>query len=175
MLMLFRSAWALIDFPAANQEERVHLDSQGYAPKEEARMSSSVKFAEFGPFRLFPSERRLVMEGQLVGLGSRALDLLILLVEHAGSVVTKQELIAKAWPGLTVEESSLRVQVASLRKALGNGRGANSYVVNSAGRGYSFVGRVTWHDPPQETAAASIAPRRRETGLPRTTLAHAGA
>jgi predicted ATPase/DNA-binding winged helix-turn-helix (wHTH) protein len=130
-------------------------------------MSSSVKVAEFGPFRLFPSERRLVMEGQLVGLGSRALDILILLVEHAGRVVTKQELIAKAWPGLTVEESSLRVQVASLRKALGGGRGANSYVVNSAGRGYSFVGRVTWHDPPQETAAASIAPRRRETGLPR--------
>ena len=63
-------------------------------------MSSSVKFAEFGPFRLFPSERRLVMEGQLVALGSRALDILILLVEHAGSVVTKQELIAKAWPGV---------------------------------------------------------------------------
>src|SRR5918994_617621 len=46
------------------RREGFRLDSQWYASREEARMSSSVKFAEFGPFRLFPSERRLVMEGQ---------------------------------------------------------------------------------------------------------------
>ncbi|MFZ5778671.1 MAG: ATP-binding protein [Pseudomonadota bacterium] len=126
-----------------------------------------MKFAEFGPFRLIPSERRLVMGAQPVGLGSRALDILILLVENAGRVVAKQELIAKAWPGLTVEESSLRVQIASLRKAIGDGRDGNTYIVNSAGRGYSFVSRVTWHDPREETAAAPITLRRRESGLPR--------
>lgn len=130
-------------------------------------MSSSVRFAEFGPFRLFPSERRLVMRDHAVGLGSRAFDILTLLVENAGSVVTRQELMSKAWPGLSIEESSLRVQIASLRKALGDGRDGTSYVVNSAGRGYSFVGRVTWHEPRENTAIASVASRQRRAGLPR--------
>lgn len=130
-------------------------------------MSSSVKFAEFGPFRLFPAERRLAMRDQPIVLGSRAFDLLAVLVQHAGSVVSKQELIAKAWPGLTVEESSLRVQIASLRKALGDGRDGHSYVVNSAGRGYSFVSRVTWHEPADDAAVAPAVPRQRPTGLPR--------
>ena len=78
-------------------------------------------FTEFGPFRLFPAERRLAREGATVRLGARALDILILLVGNAGKVVTKHELIAQVWRGVSVDESGLRAQIASLRKALGDG------------------------------------------------------
>ncbi len=77
-----------------------------------------------------------------VQLGSRALDVLIMLVENAGNVVTKQQLIDHVWPDVTVEESSLRVHIAGLRKALGDGQGGARYVTNVAGRGYCFVAGV---------------------------------
>ncbi|CAH1662692.1 OmpR/PhoB-type domain-containing protein [Hyphomicrobiales bacterium] len=105
-------------------------------------MSSSVQASEFGPFALFVQERRLMKQGAPVQLGSRALDILIMLVENAGNVVTKQQLIDHVWSGVTVEESSLRVHVAGLRKALGDGREGARYVTNIAGRGYCFVAAV---------------------------------
>lgn len=98
---------------------------------------------EFGPFRLFPAERRLLKKGVQVTVGSRALDLLVLLVENAGSVVSKQALTAHAWPDLHVEEGNLRVHIASLRKALSDGaEDGQSYIDNVAGRGYCFVAPV---------------------------------
>jgi predicted ATPase/DNA-binding winged helix-turn-helix (wHTH) protein len=102
------------------------------------------RYAEFGAFRLFAPERRLVRAGKPVSLGSRALDILILLVEKAGSVVSKRELISYVWPDVIVEESCLRVQVANLRKVLGEGEGGVSYILNIAGRGYRFSGQVTY-------------------------------
>lgn len=128
---------------------------------------SSVRFAAFGPFKLFPGERRLVRQDQPVALGSRALDILIMLVERTGSVVTKQELIAGVWPNITVEEGSLRVHIAALRKALAAGQTGHSYVVNSAGRGYSFVGPVAWHGSKADAAPPLTSSRRRATNLPR--------
>jgi DNA-binding winged helix-turn-helix (wHTH) protein len=119
-----------------------------------------VEVVEFGPFRLFASERRLVKDGAPVPQGSRALDILILLVENAGSVVTKQELIARVWSKVAVEESSLRVHIAGLRKALGDGREGACYVTNIAGRGYSFVGQVTRHDVSREAPPPAPAPGR---------------
>src|SRR5258705_13889503 len=97
----------------------------------------------FGPFRLFAAQRLLEKRGVALPLSSRALDILIMLVERAGEVVTKKELIARAWPNLTVDESSLRVQLASLRKTLGDGQGGARYVTNVPGRGYCFVAPVT--------------------------------
>jgi len=134
-------------------------------------MSSSVRFAEFGSFRLYPAERRLVLDDREVGLGSRALDILVVLLERAGTVVPKHELFAKVWPDITVEESSLRVHIAGLRKALKAEGRATPYIVTSAGRGYSFAGRVTWHEP-REAPRDSAAPARpvsaqRITHLPR--------
>lgn len=130
-------------------------------------MSSPVRFAAFGPFRLFPAERRLVLNDRQVALGSRAIDLLVVLLEQAGSVVSQQELLARVWPGITVEPSSLRVHIRSLRKALDGEAGGRSWIVNSAGRGYSFAGRVTWHDPAGDTPPASPISPQRATGLPR--------
>src|SRR5271167_4705516 len=96
----------------------------------------------FGPFRLFPAQRLLLEGDRPVRLGSRALDILTALVERAGEVVGKNELIARAWPTTTVEEGNLKLQVSALRRALGDGQGGHRYVVTVPGRGYNFVAHI---------------------------------
>jgi predicted ATPase/DNA-binding winged helix-turn-helix (wHTH) protein len=96
----------------------------------------------FGPFRVVPSARLLERDGAAISLGSRAFDLLCLLIGRAGEVVSKGELMAKAWPGLTVDESSLRFHIAQLRRILGDDKAGESYVTNFPGRGYCFVAPV---------------------------------
>src|ERR1700742_1374790 len=96
----------------------------------------------FGPFELSSGERILRRGGVVLPLGGRALDILIYLVERPGEVVTKDELIDHVWSDITVEEGSLRVQVAAIRKALGDGQFGSRYIANIKGRGYSFVGTV---------------------------------
>ncbi len=93
----------------------------------------------FGSFRLLPGQRLLLEGDQPVRLGSRALDILAVLAENAGRVVPKEELIARVWPGIFVEESNLKIQVSALRRALGDGQGGNRYIVTVPGRGYEFV------------------------------------
>ncbi|HMH98197.1 MAG TPA: winged helix-turn-helix domain-containing protein, partial [Bradyrhizobium sp.] len=89
-----------------------------------------------------PNARLLERDGVLVSLGSRAFDLLCLLISRAGEVVKKSELMARAWPSLTVDESSLRFHIAQLRRILGSGKDGESYVANVPGRGYCFVAPV---------------------------------
>src|SRR5277367_6584349 len=101
----------------------------------------------FGPYRLLATQR-LVLEGDKpVRLGSRAFDILTALVERAGEVVSKEELIARAWPGTFVEETNLKIQVGALRRALGDGQGGNRYIVNVVGRGYNFVAPIREEEP----------------------------
>ncbi len=97
----------------------------------------------FGPFELRLRERRLLRHGEEVELGSRALDLLIRLTEAAGVVIEKRELLDTIWQGVTVSEANLRAQIALLRKALDESNDGLRYIVNVAGRGYSFVAPVT--------------------------------
>jgi DNA-binding winged helix-turn-helix (wHTH) protein len=96
----------------------------------------------FGRFRLLPGEQILLEDEKPVRLGSRALDILTMLVEHAGELVSRDELTARVWPDTFVEESSLRVHIAGLRRALGDGHAGNRYVANIPGRGYRFVAPV---------------------------------
>src|SRR6201995_4326986 len=96
----------------------------------------------FGPFELSIGERMLRREGQVLPLGDRALDVLIYLADRPGEVIAKQELIDYVWSNVTVEEGSLRVHVAAIRKALGDGQFGDRYIANIKGRGYSFVGTV---------------------------------
>jgi len=93
----------------------------------------------FGPFVLVPSERLLTKDGVRVELSARAYDILVTLLSRPNEVVGKNDLIAQVWPGLNVEEGSLRFHVAGLRKALGDGRDGARYISTSSGRGYSFV------------------------------------
>jgi DNA-binding winged helix-turn-helix (wHTH) protein len=98
----------------------------------------------FGAHCLTASQRRLERDGSPVKLGAREMDLLIHLVEHAGEVLSKEDLIAVAWPGRVVEEANLRVQLAALRRTLGGGGDTDArYIVNVPMRGYSFTARVS--------------------------------
>jgi predicted ATPase/DNA-binding winged helix-turn-helix (wHTH) protein len=96
----------------------------------------------FGSFRLAPAQRELLEDGKPLRLGSRAFDILVTLVESAGETIGRDQLIARAWPDTVVDEGALRVHVAALRKALGDGRGGNRFIANIPGRGYSFVAPV---------------------------------
>ena len=98
--------------------------------------------AAFGPFHLSPEERLLRRSGSPVRLGGRALDLLIALVDHAGRVVSKKELMDRVWNGLVVDEGNLRFNMYAVRKALGDGVEGARYIVNTANKGYSFVAAV---------------------------------
>ena len=96
----------------------------------------------FGPFTLHRS-RKLLLEGEKeVRLGERTLELLVVLIERAGEVVPKQDLIALIWPDGGVEETTLRAHIAALRTVLGEGHSGMRYIVNVPGRGYCFVAQV---------------------------------
>src|SRR5882724_5694091 len=113
------------------------------SPVEIRTMFGSVhKKFRFDPFELSSWERVLRRGNEVLPLGSRALDILIYLADRPGEVIAKQELIDHVWSDVTVEEGSLRVHVAAIRKALGDGQFGNRYIANIKGRGYSFVGTV---------------------------------
>jgi predicted ATPase/DNA-binding winged helix-turn-helix (wHTH) protein len=123
------------------------------AEGQETRASDVVSF---GPFSLNPAERLLLKGNEPVQVSGRALDILMALIERAGEVINKRELIKRAWPDVTVEEAALRVQVAGLRKSLGDGRGGVRYIVNVRGRGYCFVAPIQ-RPAAQEVPTASPA------------------
>jgi DNA-binding winged helix-turn-helix (wHTH) protein len=101
-----------------------------------------VPTISFGPFHVLPYHRLLLEGDRPLPIGSRALDILVALVERAGDLVSKGELMARAWPDTFVEEGNLKVQVASLRRALRDGEDGNRYIYTVAGRGYWFVAPV---------------------------------
>jgi DNA-binding winged helix-turn-helix (wHTH) protein len=111
----------------------------------------------FGSFRLIPAQQMLLDDGKPLRLGSRALDILITLVEGAGETIHKDRLIAHAWPDTAVDDGALRVHVAALRKALGDGRAGRRYIANNPGRGYTFfVWRTRWNG--DEAPIAAVPP-----------------
>jgi predicted ATPase/DNA-binding winged helix-turn-helix (wHTH) protein len=111
----------------------------------------------FGPFRLFPAQRRLEKDGKPLRLGGRALDILTVLAERAGEVVSNRVLLESVWQDVTVEESSLRFHIKNLRKTLGDSQSGTRYVSNVPGRGYCFVApttRISAPDSPGDQPAA---------------------
>ncbi len=103
---------------------------------------SSDRAVAFGPFRLLPAQQLLLENESPVRLGSRAFEILAALLEHSGEVVGKNELIARVWPNTHIDENTLRVHVAGLRKALGDGQPGRRYLASVPGRGYRFVAPV---------------------------------
>jgi len=96
----------------------------------------------FGPFRLLPTQFLLLEGDKAVPLGGRALDILIVLLERPGELVSKQELMARVWPNLSVQPVNLTVHMCALRRTLRDGRDGNRFIINVHGRGYSFVASV---------------------------------
>jgi predicted ATPase/DNA-binding winged helix-turn-helix (wHTH) protein len=112
----------------------------------------------FGPFRLLAGQRLLLEGDKPVRLGSRAFDILAALVERAGQLVGKEELIARVWPKTFVEESNLKIQVSALRRALGDGQGGHRYIVTVPGQGYNFVAPTRLGEPFRPASPPTIAP-----------------
>ena len=94
---------------------------------------------EFGRFRVLLRRRRLLADGVPVELGTRAFDLLLVLLEADGLLVTKEELLSRVWRGIVVSEENLKVQVSALRKALGADR---DVIRTEFRRGYRFTGML---------------------------------
>jgi len=112
----------------------------------------AIKQVCFGPFRLLPCQRLLLLRDKPVQLGSRALDILTILVERAGELVTKGELMRRIWPDTVVDPANVTVHVAALRRALGDGTEGRRFVVTVPGRGYLFVAPVAVEGTPPRRA-----------------------
>jgi DNA-binding winged helix-turn-helix (wHTH) protein len=109
---------------------------------------------EFGPYRLDVAECRLVRGGNEINLRPKLFDLLVVLVEHHGQMLTKDELIQAVWPGLAIEENNLSVSINSLRRALKD----DSYIETVSRRGYRFVAEVKVSSGRGSAAKPSPAP-----------------
>jgi DNA-binding winged helix-turn-helix (wHTH) protein len=109
-----------------------------------------------GPLRLDTQHNLLLREGAPVPLGRRAITLLRTLVERPGALVSKDALIEAAWSGRLVEESNLPVQIAALRRVLGEAPGGNRWIETMPGRGYRFIGPVVTE---MEQDAMAVAPQ----------------
>jgi|SRR5713101_3159093 DNA-binding winged helix-turn-helix (wHTH) protein len=107
--------------------------------KDRSSLTAADATLEFGRFRVLLRRRQLVADGVPIELGTRAFDLLLVLLEADGSLVTKGELLSRVWPGIVVAEENLKVQIAALRKVLGEDR---DFIRTEFGRGYRFTAAV---------------------------------
>src|SRR5580698_7013184 len=106
-------------------------------------MSQPVRrLLEFGPFRIDLEQRILLRDRQPVPLSPKAFDLLLVLTQHGGQMVLKDDLMKTLWPDTFVEESNLGQHVFQLRKALGERPQDHTYIVTVPGRGYRFAQTV---------------------------------
>ena len=96
----------------------------------------------FGPFRLVPTQFLLLEGDKPVPLGSRALEILIILLERRGDLVSNQELIARVWPNIFVSPNNLTVHMSALRRSIRDGQESNRFIINIRGRGYRFVAPI---------------------------------
>ncbi|WP_420233449.1 ATP-binding protein [Pseudomonas sp. ABY48] len=112
----------------------------------------------FGPFAFYRQQRLVTRDGQPLALGGRALDVLQVLVEHAGHYVSQQTLIAHVWPDSVVEAINLRVHIAALRRAFGDGRDGARYILNHPRQGYCLA--------MQERVESFISPQAERHNLP---------
>ncbi|WP_179221567.1 winged helix-turn-helix domain-containing protein [Inquilinus limosus] len=113
----------------------------------------------FGPYRLIPSKRLLLRDGQMVVLGSRAFALLDLLVRKNGQIVSGREILEQVWANIVVEDANLRTQMSHLRTTLGCHPMYPTYISTIRGQGYSFVA-------PVEFRAASQPSHSKQSRLP---------
>lgn len=122
----------------------------------------------FGPFQLYARQKVLLRRGAPVRLGGRAIDLLLALVRQPGQLLSQRDLVAQVWPHTIVEDSSLRVHVAALRRALRDGADGRCYIGNVPGRGYSFLAQVRAHgdgDGPEPAAPPPARPGAAESAM----------
>jgi predicted ATPase/DNA-binding winged helix-turn-helix (wHTH) protein len=125
--------------------------------------SETAASIAFGRFRMPSHRRELLDEGRPVKLGGRAFEVLMVLIEAHGAIVTKDELLARVWPDRIVEENNLQGQISALRAAFGPER---DLIRTVSGRGYQFTGEIRSlpATPEARADAAAVAPGPRPAG-----------
>jgi DNA-binding winged helix-turn-helix (wHTH) protein len=129
--------------------ERPYADRPFFEQRTETARVAPTEVS-FGPFRLLPSQFLMLEDDKPVSLGSRALEILIVLLERPGELVSKRDLMARVWPNVFVEPANLTVHISALRRALRDGQNGNRFIINIPGRGYSFVAEVTQRSSPRQ-------------------------
>ncbi len=102
-------------------------------------VSETSAAVEFGRFSVLPHRRELLADGRPVELGGRAFDVLLVLIEASGAIVSKDALMSRVWPDRIVEENNLQAQISALRRAFAADR---DLIRTIAGRGYQFTGQI---------------------------------
>src|SRR5215831_2105441 len=128
-------------FDVEHAVQRHDMDNAFFEKRTESADVPPTKVS-FGPFCLLPTQFLLLEGGKVVPLGSRALEILIALLERRGELVSKQDLMARVWPNLFVDPSNLTINMSALRRALRDGRDGRRFIVNIPGRGHRFVASV---------------------------------
>jgi DNA-binding winged helix-turn-helix (wHTH) protein len=135
-----------------------------------SRSGSADNVFVFGPFQLSAHQRLLQQNGTPISISSRALEILMALVERPGQVVSHKQLINRAWPNVVVEDTNLRVHIASLRKALGDMKTGPRYIMSVPGRGYCFVAKVSLTDSLRSVDWPDLQPARVSDAQPADAL-----
>ena len=117
----------------------------------------------FGPFVLIPQRQLLLRAGKPVRIGTRALEILTVLVERSGELLNKQEIISSVWTDTFVDESNLKVNIAAIRKAIDPSDSTLSCIVTVIGRGYRFVEPVKVAAMGGEISLWNVYPERKST------------
>jgi len=102
-------------------------------------MGITAAHCQFGPFHLDAAEHRLLRNGVEVPLQLKVFETLCLLVENAGRLIKKEDLLSQVWPDTAVEENNLNKNISILRKALGDHATGQSYIETVPRVGYRFV------------------------------------
>ncbi len=124
--------------------------------------AAACRAYRFGPFHLDVRERRLARGEEVIPLRLKVFDTLLVLVENAGRLVTKQEILDTVWPATAVEENNLNHNVSVLRKALGEKATGQQYIETVPRVGYRFVAPVDAAEPQTAASVASVAKTRQE-------------
>jgi eukaryotic-like serine/threonine-protein kinase len=132
-----------------------------------AAAHATADFYEFGHFRVEPSTRSLYRAGQHVALTPKLFETLLLLVEEAGRVVAKEQLMERVWPGVVVEEGSIANNISALRKILNPGFEGEGPIATLARHGYRFTSEVrAGRNPVSERDTIVLADFQNKTGDP---------
>ena len=145
------------------------------------RASNPVRFYEFDRFRVDTKRRLLMRDDGPVAIKAKALDTLVLLVQHAGRLLEKEELMNRLWPDTAVEEGNLTQNIFEVRKALGEVPGEQRFIATIARRGYRFVAEVraigdeaSAHDDPAAMDGQSTVPLVEAKRVAGRTVIYAG-
>jgi len=131
-----------------------------------APLMSTRRAIEFGPYRLVPAERAIYREGQLVPLPLKAVEVLLVLADAPGRIVSREELIRRVWPDVVVEEGNLSRHVSTLRSVLVGAPDSGQYIETVPKRGYRFVAPFRWVEEGVATATQPPLPAD-ESAVPR--------